>query len=179
MDYRLKIGERAVSFHAERKGAHGMTLSREGSLLDVDYTIISSHHVHLTVNGSPVNAYIAEDGDTRTVLIRGITYSIEHADAFDNRGRGKKRSQAVQQDITAPMPSVVIRILVSEGDAVSQGDNVIVVSAMKMETTLTAPFDGSVRAVNVAVGDKVMPGRILIDIDRTVEQAIEDESHSG
>ena len=37
---------------------------------------------------------------------------------------------------------------------------------MKMETTLTAPFGGKVRTVNVAQGDKVMPGQILIDIDK-------------
>jgi biotin carboxyl carrier protein len=37
---------------------------------------------------------------------------------------------------------------------------------MKMETTLRAPHDGIVKAVQVAVGDKVMPGQVLVDIDR-------------
>jgi biotin carboxyl carrier protein len=49
---------------------------------------------------------------------------------------------------------------------VNQGDRVIVVSSMKMETTLTSPSDGRVKAVNVTEGDKVMPGQILIDIDK-------------
>jgi pyruvate carboxylase subunit B len=48
---------------------------------------------------------------------------------------------------------------------VKQGQSVIVVESMKMETTLTAPSDGRVKAVNVARGDKVMPGQILVDID--------------
>jgi biotin carboxyl carrier protein len=166
MEYRLKIGENVISFRAERKGDHNITLSHDGCLLDVEYTAISSHHQHLIVNGSPVNAYIAQDGNGKTVIIRGIPYFIGDADMLETRARGRKGAQAIPQEITPPMPAVVVRILVSQGDRVSQGDKVIVVSSMKMETTLTSPADGTVRAVNVAEGDKVIPGQILIDIDK-------------
>jgi len=166
MQYRLKLDEKMISFQAEKKGDHGIALSRDGCLLDVQYSVISSHHLNLVVNGSPVNAYIAGDGNVKTVIIRGVPYTIEDADNLETRARGKKGLQAVPQDITPPMPAVVVRILVAAGDRVKQGDKVIVVSSMKMETTLTAPSDGTVKAVNVAEGDKVMPGQILIDIDR-------------
>jgi biotin carboxyl carrier protein len=166
MQYRLKIDEKVVSFQADKKGDHGIVLSRDGCLLDIEYTVISSHHLRLSVNGSPINAYIASDGNVKTVIIRGVPYAIGDADMLDTRARGKKGLQAIPQDVTPPMPAVVVRILVSPGDMVKQGDKVIVVSSMKMETTLTAPSDGTVKAVNVAEGDKVMPGQILIDIDR-------------
>ena len=179
MEYRLKIGENVISCHAERKGDHSITLSHDNCLLEVDYTVISRHHLHLIVNGSPVNAYLAQDGNTKTVMIRGIPYSIGDADILDARTRGKKGSQAIPQEITPPMPAVVVRILVSEGDRVKQGERVIVVSSMKMETTLTAPSDGTVRAVNVAEGDKVMPGQILIDIDKDDEVSPKEESQPG
>ena len=179
MEYRLKIGENVISFQAEKKGEHSIALSHDNTLLDVDYTIISSHHLHLVVNGSPVNAYLVKDGNVKTVMIRGIPYSIGDADLPDTRARGKKTSQAIPQDITPPMPSVVVRILVSEGDKVKQGESVIVVSSMKMETTLTAPSDGRVRAVNVAEGDKVMPGQILVDIDKDVCVGAKEESQPG
>jgi len=67
------------------------------------------------------------------------------------------------------MPSVVIRIMVAEGDSVQKGDSVIVLTAMKMETTLTAPFSGRVTGINVSVGEKVMPGKILVDIGKEPE----------
>ena len=118
------------------------------------------------MNGSPVNVYLAQEGNAKTMMIRGIPYSISDADILDTRARGKKKSLDIPQDITPPMPAVVVRILVSEGDTVKQGQSVIVVESMKMETTLTAPFSGKVRTVNVAQGDKVMPGQILIDIDK-------------
>jgi 3-methylcrotonyl-CoA carboxylase alpha subunit len=71
------------------------------------------------------------------------------------------------------MPAVVVGVLVSEGDLVELGDRLLVISAMKMETTLTAPRDGRVAAVNVAVGDKVMPGTILVDIEKDDEPPAE------
>ena len=179
MDYRLKIGEDLISLHAEKKGDHSITLSRDGCVLDVEYTVITGHHQHLLINGSPVNAYIAPDGNGKTVIIRGIPYSIGDADKLDTPARGKKRAQVIPQEITPPMPAVVVRILVSQGDRVKQGDNVIVVSSMKMETTLTAPSDGTVKSVNVAEGDKVMPGHILIDIDKDDVVSTKEESPPG
>lgn len=179
MEYRLKIGENVIPFHAEKKGEASIALSHDGCLIEVDYTVISSHHLHLLVNGSQVNAYLAQDGNTKTVIIRGIPYSIGDADIFDTPTRGKKRAQTIPQDITPPMPAVVVRILVSEGDSVKQGQNVIVVESMKMETTLSAPSDGRVKTVNVDAGDKVMPGQILIDIDRDEVNSNRGESQTG
>ena len=160
------MDEKVISFQVEKKGDQGIALSRDGCLLDVEYSVISDYCLRLLVNGSPVNAHLAQDGNAKTVIIRGIPYTIGDADILETRARGKKGSQAIPQDVTPPMPAVVVRILVTPGDRVKQGDKVIVVSSMKMETTLTAPSDGTVRTVNVAEGDKVMPGQILIDIDR-------------
>ena len=160
------MDEKVISFQAEKKGDQGISLSHEGCLLDVEYSVISDYCLCLLVNGSPVNAYLFRDGNVKTVIIRGVPYTIGDADILETRARGKKGSQAIPQDVTPPMPAVVVRILVTPGDRVKQGDKVVVVSSMKMETTLTAPSDGMVRAVNVAEGDKVMPGQILIDIDR-------------
>ena len=64
------------------------------------------------------------------------------------------------------MPAVVVSVLVNAGDQVNQGDGVIVVAAMKMETTLTAPYDGKVIKINASEGDNVMPGDILVDIEK-------------
>jgi pyruvate carboxylase len=62
------------------------------------------------------------------------------------------------------MPSVVVRILVEEGDWVVQSQGLIVVSAMKMETTLKAPIEGKVLKIHTALQAKVMPGDRLVEI---------------
>ena len=166
MEYRLKIGENITAFKAEKKEGQGITLSGDNGNLDIEYTIISNHRMHLVINGTPIDAHVAEDGNGKTVVIRGIPYAVRDADAPDSRARGKRNSQAVSQIVTPPMPAVVVRLLVSPGDTVKQDDGVIVVSSMKMETTLTAPFAGTVKSVNAAEGDKVMPGQILVDIEK-------------
>ena len=76
------------------------------------------------------------------------------------------------KDVTPPMPSVVVRILVKQGDRVKRGQGLIVVSAMKMETTLEAPLNGRVIKINTSVNDKVAPGDILVEIE-------EGESENG
>jgi len=179
MQYRLKTGEKITSFQAERKGDHAIALVNDGCDIDIEYAVISGHHLHLVINGTPLNAYLARDGDTTTVIIRGIPYSIRDADIPEARARGKKGLQAIPQDVTPPMPAVVVRISVTVGDSVKQGQGVIVVESMKMETTLPAPFDGRVRAVNVSKGDKVMPGQILVDIDRDDSVSTQEESQPG
>jgi acetyl-CoA/propionyl-CoA carboxylase biotin carboxyl carrier protein len=68
--------------------------------------------------------------------------------------------------ITSPMPGTVVAVLNAGGDSVEAGAPVLVVEAMKMEHTLTAPRAGDL-TVNVAVGDKVTSGATLATITDT------------
>lgn len=63
---------------------------------------------------------------------------------------------------TAPMPGVVRDVLVSEGDAVSVGDRLVVLEAMKMEHAVTSSADGTVAEVLVVSGDQVEAGAVLV-----------------
>jgi biotin carboxyl carrier protein len=64
----------------------------------------------------------------------------------------------------------VVRILAEVGQSVTKGTPLVVVSAMKMEITLSAPYDGVVTAVNSEEGAAVSPGEILVDIEKQVEE---------
>ncbi len=66
--------------------------------------------------------------------------------------------------VEAPMPGTILKILVSNGQAVKSGDAVIVLEAMKMENEITAPCDGTVTAVCVNQGDSVDAGKVLVTI---------------
>ena len=65
--------------------------------------------------------------------------------------------------LTTPMSGVVVKVLVEEGADVKSGDTLLVLEAMKMETEVTAPKDGKVKSVEVAVGDAVQGGQVLIE----------------
>jgi acetyl/propionyl-CoA carboxylase alpha subunit len=70
-----------------------------------------------------------------------------------------------QRTIVAPMPGTVLRVLVAPGDAVQARQPLVVLEAMKMETPLAAQRDAVVAAVNVAEGDTVADGAVLVELE--------------
>ena len=63
------------------------------------------------------------------------------------------------------MPGTVIKILAAPGDKVEHRQTLLVLEAMKMETPVVSPYDGTVRAVHVAEGDQVAGGTLLVELD--------------
>tara|TARA_R110002020_G_scaffold75315_16_gene191817 strand:+ start:25827 stop:26051 length:225 start_codon:yes stop_codon:yes gene_type:complete len=68
-------------------------------------------------------------------------------------------------EITADMAGVVYEVLVSEGQAVAEGEQVVVLEAMKMESPVASPTAGVVREIAVAEGGAVEVGDVLLTID--------------
>jgi biotin carboxyl carrier protein len=68
--------------------------------------------------------------------------------------------------IPAPLPGLVLDVLVKEGDAVKAGQSLLVMEAMKMENQIQAPFDGTVKKVFVQKGANISEGDKLIEISR-------------
>jgi biotin carboxyl carrier protein len=87
------------------------------------------------------------------------------AEVYDPRDRGQKSAAALatgRQNIAAPMPGKVIRVLVREGDAVEVGQGLVVVEAMKMQNEMKAQRLGNVVEVRVRDGDTVSAGDTLV-----------------
>jgi biotin carboxyl carrier protein len=176
MEYRLKIDDTIIPVEVEKAGSDTMTLSFDGKTRGVQYSRISDHQIHLMIDGVCIQAFIAGDSDEKTVMLRGVSYGVSDADLSEQSRKGKRGPAAIPQEVTPPMPSIVVRILVAEGDRVKKGEAVIVVTAMKMESTLAAPFDGRVTKIHVVEGDKVMPGEILADIEKDEERPTEEQN---
>ncbi len=78
------------------------------------------------------------------------------------RGIGVDDSAATA--VKAPMPGLVVKVLVEEGDVIEQGQHVIILESMKMENELKSPRSGVVTAVKVSTGDSVEKDQILISL---------------
>ena len=83
--------------------------------------------------------------------------------AWPVRRRGVEEAEQAQADgdLRAPMPGQVLLVPATAGQTVSAGDPVVVLESMKMELVMTAPVDGVVAELSVAVGDRVVVDQTL------------------
>jgi pyruvate carboxylase len=108
-----------------------------------------------------------EDG-TRTVFfeLNGIPRSVDVADKRLDKG-ASHRAKADPTDSThlgSTMPGMVVTVAASEGDQVKKGQKLLVLEAMKMETTIYAEHDGEVEQVLVKPGTQVETGDLMMVI---------------
>ena len=98
---------------------------------------------------------------------------LQTGSQFATGGRAPKRnisshhasSGAGDKAIKAPMQSTVVKLAVAAGDKVVEGDQILVLEAMKMEQSITSPRDGVIKTVKVAVGETVPSGTVLIEFE--------------
>lgn len=76
----------------------------------------------------------------------------------------KRRSPANEGDVVVSMPCNILDVLVKIDQKVTAGQPVLITEAMKMETEITAPVSGTVKAVHVIKGESVNPNEVLIEI---------------
>ena len=166
MNYTLRIVGKDIPVQADLTDEGALNAVIDGRNTSGRYCVISENQIHLEVGGRALNAFISEDHEGKLINVGGITFLVQDADALAQAGPRRRGLKELPQEVTPPMPSVVVRIMVAQGDEVIQGQGIVVVSAMKMETTLQAPFAGVVRKINCSEGEKVMPGQILVDIEK-------------
>jgi len=100
------------------------------------------------------------DGDI-LVTERGQTYLFRDRPSHSAAG-----ASAADGAILAPMPGKVIAVDVAAGEAVTKGQRLLVLEAMKMEHALTAPFDGTVDELDVSEGQQVQVEALLAKVEK-------------
>ncbi len=175
MEYRVKIGEQVYPIDATPVDDMGRCMmALNGEAVPVVIKAVSLNHMHLEIQGKARNYFMARSEDGTWIWSDGRVCLAKDADKEQRR---KSRSPgATAREITPPTPASVVRILVVPGEKVSKGQGIVVVSAMKMEMTLTAPYSGTVSAIHATVGAQVSPGEILAEIAPDPEGDVNERS---
>jgi pyruvate carboxylase subunit B len=125
----------------------------------------------VTVNNTPYGVKLQGD----VAIVNGVAYSINIKDGIDAAAPQVQMAPAPVvgpgTDIKAPMPGLILRIAKQVGDTVADGELILVMEAMKMETEIFAPCAGTVTAIHVAQGDQKTAGDVLAVISSTGQQA--------
>ena len=111
----------------------------------------------VTAAGRTTTVLAATHGATTWLHVDGTTHAVTELPPL-RRGAD---AAAHDGDVRSPMPGTVLAVRVAEGDAVEEGEVLLVVEAMKMEHALTAPFAGTVGEVQVRMGDQVVVDQLL------------------
>ena len=142
---------------------------KDVALLDMVKTSNSDFHLLQNNKGYEVNLLKADYlKKTLKISVNGNVYNIEIKDEFDQQvqkmGLLAVPSQKVNS-IKAPMPGLIVEIMVKEGQEVSEGTPLLVLSAMKMENVILSQGDGIIKSVTIKKDDTVEKGQLIIEME--------------
>lgn len=143
----------------------------EGEKVLIDHQDLSHTISHVLYKNKSYQVELIEHRKAEKVLLLKVNskeYLVEISDQYDELlhklGFDKAISNHIKE-LKAPMPGMVLNILVKEGDEVAKGDNLIILEAMKMENIIKSPADGVVKDIKVGVGDKVEKNEVMMGFE--------------
>lgn len=139
---------------------YGMRLGEE---IEVDIEKGKTLMIKLVSVGEPQKdgtriIYFELNGQPREVSIQDMTVETDQS-------AKPKADPTKENHIAATMPGTVLKVIGEKGLKVKRGDHLLVTEAMKMETTVQAPFDGTIQEIYVAAGDGISTGDLLIEME--------------
>lgn len=117
-------------------------------------------NLRITVNGTAYDVQVEELGTAAAAPVQTAPV-VTAAPAAKPASSGAQGSVIVK----APMPGTVVNVVVTPGQSVKSGDDLVFIEAMKMETPVKAVKDGTVATVEVAKGEAVESGKVLVTLN--------------
>lgn len=144
----------------------------EGTLNDAmvkgDLLKISPYQYHLLYKGHSYTIDVIKlNAEEKSLVLKvnSVKFSLQLKDKYDELlhtlGLDNLATKKVNE-IKAPMPGMVLKVLVKEGDEVKKGDALLVLEAMKMENILKSPTDGTIKKIAAVKGVAVEKNQLLI-----------------
>jgi len=97
-----------------------------------------------------------------SAVVNGVNYSVDVKVADGGAGGSAVSGGGGETHrVTAPMPGLILRIEKSTGDAIQEGDLIMVMEAMKMENEIHSPASGTITEISVKQGDQLKAGDLL------------------
>ena len=120
-------------------------------------------------NDTQILELINYDLDLKTMTVRSNHTKFDlvfknNLDLVLDKMGIKRKTDTLSTEIKAPMPGKVIEVLVSEGDAVTKGEGILILEAMKMENVLKAEHDCEIKAIHAVKGESVEKNEVLVDL---------------
>jgi biotin carboxyl carrier protein len=132
--------------------------------LNVEILQAGDGKLDLLIDSKRLTVYVSSDNAKRWVTANGQTFVLTKSSGVRKGGHGGHHAAG---ELTAPMPGQVRALNVSEGEAVTKGQTLLVLEAMKLEIRIHAPQDGVVKKLFVKQGQTVEREQMLIEIEES------------
>ncbi|MFN8406084.1 MAG: acetyl-CoA carboxylase biotin carboxyl carrier protein subunit [Sphingobacteriaceae bacterium] len=165
--FKIKVNDH-YQFEAEKRGNISYINSEP---VTVDTCYIGENNFHLLYKNKSYRIQVIElnsANKTCIIQVNANKYYLSVSDQFDIllRDLGFDHLNALKiSDLKAPMPGLVLKVFFDEGAVVKKGDNLLILEAMKMENSIKAPADLTIKALKIKPGDKVEKNQIMISFE--------------
>jgi biotin carboxyl carrier protein len=162
MKYETVIAGRAGSLEVD--GSTFRYRREDGAAVEGSFSIqpLDAGRVSVVIDG---RSYRVSRGAAGEMTVNGTPLAVEVYDPRSLRGRAGGGASHGRQNICAPMPGKIVRVLVAAGDAVEAGQGLVVVEAMKMQNEMKSPKTGRVVEVRTKADAAVSPGEVLMVVE--------------
>ncbi len=162
---RYRAGEEEHEVEAERSRGGALKMRLDGHEATVEVLSVRDGGIQVRVDGRYVAGGFALNGAHVSVSLGGESYRLSKPSAPDVDDAGPGGGDAGGASLTAPMPGTVVKVLVSEGDEVEEGQILLVLEAMKTEHSVAAPHEGVVVSLPYGEGASVPGGGVLVQLE--------------
>lgn len=166
MRYTFKLADEMIKV-APRSLEDPLVLSIDGRDYTVEFEHLKNGLCNLSLGGRTYQAWVARDGDDIHMKLAGRYFKVT---AFDPRSLATSKSTG-EGSVTAPMPGLAIELLVAEGQNVSEGDKLLTIESMKLQSTIYAPCAGVIDSIHVAPSVEFNKDDVLLVITPQSDEA--------
>jgi len=152
--------------------SYEIEINRDGSVLingterDVDFLNLGGSLFSVITKNKSLEAVIDDDDGKIAVMMSGRLFEAQVLDERATLMMQRRGGQiASSGELHAPMPGLVVQVTVETGQAVEQGETLVILESMKMQNELKSPIAGTVGAIQARAGQAVEKNALLVEIN--------------
>lgn len=142
------------------------TILINGEVRDVDFLNLGGSLYSVITENKSLEAVIDDEDNKIDVMMDGRLYETQVLDERALLMAQRRGGLGVSSgEVHSPMPGLIVKVTVEDGQTVAKGQTVVILESMKMQNELKAPADGTVTAIHVDAGKTVNKNDLLLEIE--------------
>lgn len=169
MKLEMNLNDRDFNLELVKKKGNMHSFLINDTLVELDVVEVENGIYSFLYGGKSYIMEVVRSAERKKYLVshRCLNFEVEVVDAETKYARARMKGIKAngENNISSPMPGKVVRIPVKEGDQVKEGDTLIVISAMKMESEYKSGKDARVKKIHIGEGDTIEGRQLLLELE--------------